>query len=79
LIGLLFLNPLLGAVVGASSGALSGAMSDIGISDQFMKELGASFKPGTAALFLLVRKSTPDKVLDGLSRLSAKPRCCERR
>jgi len=72
LIGLLFLNPLLGAVVGASSGALSGAMSDIGISDQFMKELGASFKPGTAALFLLVRKSTPDKVLDGLKSFIGK-------
>jgi uncharacterized membrane protein len=66
LIGLLFLNPLLGAAIGAGSGALSGAMSDIGINDQFMKHLGATFTPGTSALFVLVRKSTPDKVLEGL-------------
>ena len=66
LIGLLFLNPLLGAVIGAGSGALSGALTDIGINDQFMKDLGATLTPGTSALFVLVRKSTPDKVLEGL-------------
>jgi uncharacterized membrane protein len=66
LIGLIFLNPLLGAAIGAGTGALSGALSDVGISDQFMKDLAASFVPGTSALFVLVRKSTPDKVLEGL-------------
>jgi uncharacterized membrane protein len=66
LIGLLFLNPLLGAAVGAGSGALAGAFSDIGINDEFMKDLGATLTPGTSALFVLVRKSTPDKVLEGL-------------
>ena len=66
LIGLLFLNPLLGAAIGAGSGALSGSLVDIGINDQFMKDLGATFTPGTSALFVLVRKSTPDKVLEGL-------------
>jgi uncharacterized membrane protein len=66
LIGLLFLNPLLGAAFGAAGGAISGALSDIGINDQFMKDLGATLTPGTAALFVLVRKSTPDKVLEGL-------------
>jgi uncharacterized membrane protein len=72
LIGLLFLNPLLGAAIGAGSGALSGAMTDIGINDQFMKELGATFTPGTAALFVLVRKSTPEKVLEGLKSFIGK-------
>jgi len=66
LIGLLFFNPLLGAAVGAGAGALGGALSDIGINDQFMKDLGATLTPGTSALFVLVRKSTPDKVLEGL-------------
>jgi uncharacterized membrane protein len=66
LIGLIFLNPLLGAAIGAGAGALSGKLTDIGINDQFMKELAATFKPGTSALFVLVRKSTPDKVLEGL-------------
>jgi len=40
LIGMIFLNPLLGAAVGAGAGALSGQLRDIGISDEFMKELG---------------------------------------
>ena len=74
LIGLIFLNPLLGAAIGASSGALSGALMDIGISDPFMKELGATFTPGTSALFVLVRKSTPDKVLEGLKAFTGKAR-----
>jgi uncharacterized membrane protein len=72
LIGLLFLNPLLGAAVGASAGAVGGALSDIGINDKFMKELAATFKPGTSALFVLVRKATPDKVLEELSKFQGK-------
>ena len=74
LIGLLFLNPLLGAVVGAGSGALSGKLADLGISDQFMKDLSTTLTPGTAALFVLVRKSTPDKLLDGLKAFAGKGR-----
>jgi uncharacterized membrane protein len=31
-----------------------------------MKGLGNTITPGTSALFVLIRKSTPDKVLDGL-------------
>src|SRR5947207_3028710 len=74
LIGMLFLNPLLGAAVGAGSGALSGKLADIGINDQFMKDLGATLTPGTSALFVLVRKSTPDKVLEGLKAFAGKGR-----
>jgi uncharacterized membrane protein len=66
LIGLLFLNPVLGAAIGAGSGALSGALMDIGIDDNFMRDLGATLTPGTSALFVLVRNSTPDKVIEGL-------------
>lgn len=66
LIGFLFLNPLAGAAIGAGAGALSGKLSDIGINDKFMKGLAETFTPGTSALFVLVRKSTPDKVLDRL-------------
>lgn len=47
-------------------GAAGGALTDIGINDQFMKDLGATLTAGTSALFVLVRKSTPDKVLEGL-------------
>ena len=74
LIGLLFLNPLLGAALGAGSGALSGNLADIGISDQFMKDLSATLTSGSAALFVLVRRSTPDKVLEGLKPFAGKGR-----
>ena len=66
LIGMIFLNPLLGAAVGAGAGALGGKLKDIGISDEFMKDLGETLKPGNSAIFVLVRKATPDKVLEGL-------------
>jgi uncharacterized membrane protein len=74
LIGMLFLNPLAGFAIGAGSGALSGKFSDIGINDQFMKDLGATLTPGTSALFVLVRKSTPDKVLEALKPFAGKGR-----
>lgn len=63
LIGLLFLNPLLGL---AASGAVAGALTDVGINDNFMKELAANMTPNSSVLFILVRKSTPDKVLGEL-------------
>lgn len=63
LIGLIFLNPLLGAAIGAVAGATSGALTDVGINDNFMKDLAAAMTPGSSALFVLVRKATPDKVL----------------
>ena len=66
LIGLIFLNPLLGFAVGATAGAVSGALTDVGIDDKFMKELAAAMTPGSSTLFVLVRKSTPDKVLEEL-------------
>ena len=46
LVGLLFLNPLLGAAVGAGAGAISGALTDVGINDEFIKKLAETFKPG---------------------------------
>lgn len=62
LIGLIFLNPLLGAVAGATAGAISGALTDVGINNNFMKEIANGFQNGSSALFVLVRKVTPDKV-----------------
>lgn len=72
LIGLIFFNPLLGWVAGATAGAVSGAVTDIGIDDNFIKELGNTIEPGTSALFVLVRKATPDKVLAELSHFGGK-------
>jgi len=66
LIGLIFLMPLTGAAIGAASGAISGKLTDIGINDKWMKDVAAAIQPETAALFLLIRKLTADKVLEGL-------------
>jgi uncharacterized membrane protein len=66
LVGLLFLNPLLGAAVGAGVGAASGALSDLGINDGFLREVGDSITSGTAALCVLLRESTPDRVIERL-------------
>src|SRR6478672_1025077 len=63
LIGLIFLMPLAGAALGAASGTLSGYLTDVGIDDKWMKETATAAQPGTAALFVLVRKVTADKVL----------------
>jgi uncharacterized membrane protein len=72
LIGLIFLNPLLGAAVGAASGALGGKLTDIGINDQFIKEVAATLEAGNAALFVLVRKLTTDKVLEAVRGVGGK-------
>jgi uncharacterized membrane protein len=66
LIGMIFLMPLAGAAIGAASGALGGALADIGINDRFMREAAQSLQSGNAALFLLIRKMTADKVLAAL-------------
>jgi uncharacterized membrane protein len=66
LIGAIFLMPLVGTALGAASGALGGALSDIGINDDFMKDAAQALTPGSAGLFLLIRKMTTDKVLADL-------------
>jgi uncharacterized membrane protein len=67
LAGLLVLNPLagmaLGGLGGAGFGAMSGSMADYGINDEFIKNLGNTIPKGSSALFMLIKSSTPDKVL----------------
>jgi len=72
LIGLIFLNPLLGFAIGAGAGAVSGALTDVGIDDNFMKDLASRLKPESSALFVLVRSATPDKVLEELAGTGGK-------
>ncbi len=67
LIGWLFLMPVAGAAVGAAGGALGGSLIDVGINDEDMRtQANEALKPGTAGLFLLIRKMTTDKVLEDL-------------
>lgn len=72
LIGLLFLSPLtgfaVGGLAGAGAGALSGSLIDYGINDDFIRSVAGALKPETSALFVLVRKAQPEKVLSELAR-----------
>src|SRR6516165_12682529 len=52
LIGLIFLNPVLGLAIGAGAGAASGALTDVGINDNFMKGVAGGMTPGSSALFV---------------------------
>jgi uncharacterized membrane protein len=64
LFGLIFFVPLLGMAVGAAMGALAGSMSDVGIDDQFIRQVREQVTPGTSALFVMTSNTVVDKVLD---------------
>lgn len=67
LFGLIFFVPFLGAAIGAGMGALSGSLADVGISDDFIKQVREKVTEGTSALFALTSDaSAPDKVIDEL-------------
>ncbi len=68
LIGLIFLVPLFGMAIGAATGAAAGALTDTGIDDKFMKELGEKLPEGGAAVFVLVREATADKVVPEIAK-----------
>lgn len=74
LIGMLFLNPVIGGVIGAGAGALAGKFSDIGIDDGFLRDVGASLDKGGAAVGMLIRKITADKVYAELEPFREKGR-----
>ena len=69
LIGMIFLVPFLGALVGGATGAAVGSMTDFGVDDDFARRLGEELRPGAAALLLLVRSATPDKVIPVIAPL----------
>jgi uncharacterized membrane protein len=64
LFGLIFFVPLLGMAVGAAMGALAGSMSDVGIDDEFIRNVRDKVTPGTSALFVMTSNAVADKVLD---------------
>jgi uncharacterized membrane protein len=63
LFGLIFLMPIAGMAIGAATGAIAGKLTDYGIDDKFAKEMAAKVGPGKAALVLLVRNATMDRVI----------------
>jgi uncharacterized membrane protein len=67
LFGLIFFVPFLGAAIGAGMGALTGSMADVGIDDDFIKQVREKVTEGTSALFALTSGATaPERVVDEL-------------
>ena len=64
IVGSIFFTPLVGAAIGAAAAAISTSLGgvDMGIDDQFLKDLAQKFNPGCSALFTLVRRANPEKV-----------------
>jgi len=71
LFGLIFFVPLLGMAVGAGLGALTGSMTDVGIDDEFIRDMRAEITPGTSALFLMSSDAVLDKVKDAFAGQSS--------
>ena len=66
LIGLLFMIPLAGTAAGADSNALTGRLTDLGVNEDFVRRAARTLQSENAALFLLIRRMTTDKVLAAL-------------
>ena len=66
LIGMLFLMPVAGLAIGAGTGALAGKLADVGINDDTIKQIGGQLEQGRAAVFLLARSATVDRVIDAI-------------
>ena len=69
LFGLIFFVPFLGAAIGAGMGGMTGALADVGIDDDFIKQVREKVTEGTSALFALTSGATaPDKIIDELKQ-----------
>lgn len=72
LLGTFFLAPWLGLVGGAIGGAVAGKKTDIGVDDNFIKEVGETIEPGHSALFLLIASDAPEAMIDEIHRHQGK-------
>jgi uncharacterized membrane protein len=57
--------------MGAAMGALAGSMSDVGINDEFIRQVREQVTPGTSALFVMTSNAVVDKVLDEFKETGA--------
>jgi uncharacterized membrane protein len=72
LVGSLLFHPVLGAIMGAVTEMASMVLSNLPSDDEFLKELSSTLKPGTSALFVLVRKADPEKTRAQLEGIGGK-------
>ena len=67
LIGFLLGGPLLGALAGLGIGAILGRRLDVGIDNDFIERLGNELAAGDSALFLLVRDTPVETLVEQLN------------
>lgn len=73
--GLMLLNPLLaviGGITGTALGAVTGALKELGIDEAFMKDLASQLKPGSSALFILVKEGQPQQIYAEVEKFRGK-------
>jgi uncharacterized membrane protein len=66
LVGMIILMPWAGLSLGAVAGTLGGAFTEMGIDDGFIRQATQRLQSGNAALILLIRKMTNDRVIKAL-------------
>ena len=72
---LLFGGPvgyIIGGIIGAVIGETVKGLKKIGIQDELIKDVSETLEPGSSAIFILVRKSLSDKVVEELKNFNAK-------
>ena len=62
LVGLILMNPVLGMATARRANAVTGALTEVGVDEDFVKDLTATFLNGTSVLFALVREASTEKV-----------------
>jgi len=72
IVGAFMLDPLLGTILGATAGAIAASLEDVGIDDEFIRDLAKGFQPGSSALFTLVVRAQPEKVLEDFQGFGGK-------
>jgi len=68
LLGLLGGGLLRGAILGAAGGAAAGKFIDLGLDDEFLKEVGESLGSGSSALVALVDFEQVDPAMEELDK-----------
>ena len=62
------MDQLLLAPTGEGLGSRSGTHSDYGLDDELVKQLGATMRPSSSAIFVLVHSTTPEEIQPEVSQ-----------
>lgn len=63
---------IIGGIIGVAIGETVKVLRKIGIKDDLIKEVSETLEPGSSAIFIRVRKSLSEKVIEELKNFNAK-------